>query len=239
VASSDVPPLVVSRNAACHAQIALRQGDLAEATRWASLVEEDADACTFHRALPLTPARLLLAQGRKKQAAKKLATLYGTAAEAQLGWGMLRVRVLQALAAPTAEQALAFLGEALALGEPEGFVRSFTDEGELLVPLLRKAATEGIAPRYVRRVLAAFEVDAKRRTQKLPGPRHVLIEDLSERELEVLRLLSENLTNQEIAERLYISVNTVKTHLSNVYGKLGVPNRRQAAAKAAALRLID
>jgi LuxR family maltose regulon positive regulatory protein len=239
-AGSNVPPLVPSRNAACHAQIALMQGDLAAATRWAGLVEEDADACAFHRALNLTPPRLLVAQGQRAAAAEQLDGLYHAAAEAGLGWGMLRVRVLQGLAAPTPDAALPFLAEALQLGEREGFVRSFVDEGSSLVPLLRQAATQGIAPLYVKRLLAAFEVDtARRRGEKLPAALQPLIEALSERELEVLQLAAEGLTNQEIAQRLHISLNTVKTHLSNVYGKLGVTDRRHAAAKARTLSLIE
>jgi LuxR family maltose regulon positive regulatory protein len=237
--ASDMPPLVPSRNAACHVQIALAQGDLATAIHYAAQISQDADAFSFHPRLNLSEARLLLAQGEKEEAAQRLEARYDRAAEAGLRWGMLRVRVLQALAAPTPAAALPFLSEALTWGEPEGFVRSFLDEGESLVPLLRHAATEGIAPHYVKKLLAAFAVDARRRAgEKPPALAQPLIEPLSDRELEVLRLVAEGLSNREIADRLVISVGTVKTHVHNILGKLDVRGRTQAAARARELDLI-
>jgi LuxR family maltose regulon positive regulatory protein len=237
--ASDIPPLASSRNAACHVQIALAQGDLATAAHYAAQIAQDADAFSFHPRLNLSQARLLLAQDEKEEAAQRLEACYKEAAEAGLRWGMLRVRVLQALAAPTPAAALPFLSEALAWGQPEGFVRSFLDEGESLIPLLRHAATQGVARRYVKKLLAAFEADARRRAgEKLPPPAQPLIEPLSERELEVLRLVAEGFSNQEIADRLVISLGTVKTHVHNILGKLDVRGRTQAAARARELDLI-
>ncbi len=237
--ASDIPPLVASRNAACHVQIALAQGDLATATHYAAQISQDADAFSFHPRLNLSQARLLLAQGEKEEAAQRLEECYERAAEAGMRWGMLRVRVLQALAAPTPAAALPFLSEALTWGQPEGFVRSFLDEGESLVPLLRHPAAQGVARQYVKKLLAAFEADARRRAgEKPPPPTHPLIEPLSERELEVLRLVAEGLSNQEIADRLVISLGTVKTHVHNILGKLDVRGRTQAAARARELDLI-
>jgi LuxR family maltose regulon positive regulatory protein len=236
---SDIPPLVTDRIAACHAQIALSQGDLATGADWAEQMSQDADASSFHPRLNLTQARLLLAQGRKEDSARRLESCYERAARDGLRWGTLRVRVLQALAAPTPSAALPFLKEALMWGEPQGFVRTFVDEGESLVYLLRHAAAQGISRQYAAKLLAAFKADARRKAGgEPPAPDQPLIEPLSERELEVLRLVAEGLSNQEIADRLVISVGTVKTHVHNILGKLDVRGRTQAAARARELDLI-
>jgi LuxR family maltose regulon positive regulatory protein len=236
---ANLPPLARARNAACHVQMALAQGDLATATRWADRMWDDADASSFYPRLNLTQARLFMAEDRQAAAIEWLESCSETAAQRGLGWGMIRTRVLQALAAPTPDAALPFLAEALTLAEPEGFVRTFIDEGASLAALLPCAAEQGIVRPYVARLLAAFELDASRKTgAPTPSPQQPLIEPLSKRELEVLRLTTEGLTNQEIAQALYVSINTVKTHLRNVYGKLGVANRREAAAKATTLGLI-
>jgi LuxR family maltose regulon positive regulatory protein len=223
-----------ARNAACHVQIALAQGDLAAAIRWAEQVTEDADGSPFYPLLGLTPARLLLAQKEKAAAADQLEAWYDTAVAAGWQFGVIEVRALQALAAPTPDQALTFLAGALALAEPEGYVRTFVDKGERMAALLRHAAARGTAPDYARRLLGAFSC--------LPAPYRPLgqplVEPLSERELEVAALLADGLTYQEIARMLFISLNTVKTHLKNVYGKLGVHGRQEAVAKARALDLL-
>ena len=146
---------------------------------------------------------------------------------------------MQALVAPEWDAALPFLAEALTMAEPEGLVRTFIDEGAPLAALLQRAAEQGIACPYAQRLLAAWEADVLRKTgENAPSPPQPLIEPLSQRELEVLSLAAEGLTNQEIAQTLYVSINTVKTHLRNIYGKLGVTTRREAAAKATALGLI-
>jgi len=151
--------------------------------------------------------------------------------------------VLQALAHEAQGNiplALAPLERALALAEPEGYVRIFADEGPPMARLLYEAATRGIAPDYARRLLAAFPVAEPEkagpsRTQVLKSE---LVEPLSERELEILELMAEGLTNQEIASRLFLALNTVKTHSRNIYGKLNVRSRTQAVARAQALGLL-
>jgi LuxR family maltose regulon positive regulatory protein len=223
-----------ARNAACHVRIALAQGDLATGTRWAEQVTEDADSSRFYPLLGLTPARLLLAQNEKAAAAGELEGWYDTAFRAGWQFGAIEVRALQALAAPTPDDGLAFLAHALALAEPEGYVRTFVDKGQPMADLLRQAALRGLAPEYARRLLEAFS-----RPPAPPRPvEQPLVEPLSDRELEVLALLADGLTYQEIAQALFISLNTVKTHLKNVYGKLGVHNRQEAVAKASGLALL-
>jgi LuxR family maltose regulon positive regulatory protein len=236
---ASLPPLARARNAACHVQMALAQGDLATARRWSGRMWEDADASSFYPRLNLTQARLFMAEDRQAAAIEWLESCSETAAQRGLGWGMIHTRILQALAAPTPDAALPFLAEALTLAEPEGFVRTFVDEGAPLATLLPLAAERGIAHRYVARLLAAFHADVSRKKgEKAPSPPQPLIEPLSERELEVLRLAAEGLSNQEIADRLVISVGTVKTHVHNVLGKLDVRGRTQAAARARELDLI-
>ena len=153
------------------------------------------------------------------------------------GWPrhVVLVRALQAVAAPSQGEALAYLQDALALAEPEGYVRAFTDLGASMAELLRLAESRGMAPTYARSLLATMDwgaaTDAAARNQDL-------VEPLSERELDVLRLLAANRTYHEIASDLFVSVNTVKTHLKNIYGKMGVGGRRQAAARARELGLV-
>jgi LuxR family maltose regulon positive regulatory protein len=166
----------------------------------------------------------------------------------------LKVMVLQALALHAGTQrshgkedpAVQLLGETLALAQPEGFVRIFVDEGPPMAHLLYEAATRGIAPDYVRRLLAAFPLarpePAVESEKTVPSPtqvpRSALIEPLSEREIEVLQLIAEGLTNQEIASRLFLSQHTIKAHTRNIYGKLDVHSRTEAVARGRALGIL-
>ncbi len=130
--------------------------------------------------------------------------------------------------------ALEPLERALTLAEPEGYVRMFADEGTPMAILLQAAADQGIAPSYVRRLLAAFgEADDS------PSTTQDLVDPLSERELDVLRLLGTDLGGPEIARQLVVSLNTVRTHTKNIYAKLGVNNRREAVRRAGELDLLS
>jgi LuxR family maltose regulon positive regulatory protein len=133
------------------------------------------------------------------------------------------------------ERALAALGETLALAEPGGYVRLFVDHGPAMATLLARARARGLAPGYVGQLLAAYP-EAGPATA--PSPESPLIEPLSEREREVLRLVADGLTNQQIADELVIALSTVKSHTHSIYGKLGVQNRTQAIAQARALDLL-
>jgi LuxR family maltose regulon positive regulatory protein len=132
------------------------------------------------------------------------------------------------------------LALALTLAEPGGFIRAFVDEGPPMARLLYKALTRGIAPYYARRLLAAFPVAEPEQADpsKTQAPKSELIEPLSARELKVLQLIAAGLTNQEIPARLFLSLNTVKVHTRNIYGKLGVNSRTQAVARARALGVL-
>ena len=136
------------------------------------------------------------------------------------------------------EQALATLGQALELAEPEGYVRAFADEREPMARLLRRMLTRSPASEYARRILDALgERAPERAAAERPGAAS-LIEQLTEREVQVLRLIADGATNKEIADELVLTVNTVKRHISNIFGKLEVSNRTQAIARARQLNLL-
>jgi LuxR family transcriptional regulator, maltose regulon positive regulatory protein len=130
--------------------------------------------------------------------------------------------------------ALAPLEVALTLAEPEGYIRIFADEGPPMAALLEAAARRDIAPSYVRRLLAACG-----QTGATTRPKQGLVEPLSERELEVLRLLNTDLSGPDIARELVVSLHTVRSHTKNVYAKLGVNDRRAAVRRAAELDLLS
>jgi LuxR family maltose regulon positive regulatory protein len=145
--------------------------------------------------------------------------------------------VLQALAHQMrgdVPAALAPLVRALTLAEPEGYVRLFVDEGPPMAVLLEAAAKHGMATSSARRLLTAFG-----KAEDSTPVKQDLIEPLSERELDVLRLLGSDLDGPDIARELTVSLNTLRTHTKNVYGKLGVNTRRAAVRRAQELDLLS
>jgi len=230
------------------AHFAISQGDVEGALRWAESrglapgvspepgpgLDRDQDLVTAHlrKYEQLMLARLLLLQG---QAAEALARLEPVLALArQLGRVDLIVesQILAAIAWQAEGRdapALAALAEAISLAEPGGGLRIFLDEGEPMARLLRRAAARGVAPAYVAKLLAAFAPEPAER--RLPQPL-ALVEPLSERELEVLRLLAAGLSNPEIAGELVIAVSTVRSHCKSIYGKLDVHSRWEAIQRA-------
>ena len=191
----------------------------------------------------LVLARILIAQARLEDANRLLRRLLEAAEAGTRTSRSIEIRILQSLAFQAggeATQAMTALERALALAEPEGFVSIFVDEGPPIAHLLHKAASRGISPDYARRLLAAFPVGEPDPIdgQEPQAGEQDLVEPLSERELNVLHLIAEGLTNREIASRLFLSLNTVKAHTRNIYGKLGVHNRTQAVARARALGML-
>jgi LuxR family maltose regulon positive regulatory protein len=159
------------------------------------------------------------------------------------GWAdeQLKVMILQALALQARgdrARAVQVLFDALALAESGGFVRSFVDEGIPMAQLLSAAAAHGRMPDYIGKLLAVFEAENQKSedTSSQP-PARPLIEPLSRRELEVLRLIAEGLSNQEIGERLFLALDTVKGHNRKIFGKHQVQRRTEAVARARELGL--
>jgi LuxR family maltose regulon positive regulatory protein len=155
------------------------------------------------------------------------------------------LRALAFLAQTELDQALEALGHALSIAEPGGFVRIFVDEGEPMIRLLRHAASRGIRPEYTSKLIAAGEESAHKDTAaelRRPGPRAVpaqpLVEPLSDREMDVLRLLATGRSNPEIGQELFIATSTVRSHLKNIYGKLNVHRRWDAVHRAEELGLL-
>jgi LuxR family maltose regulon positive regulatory protein len=172
----------------------------------------------------LNLARGMLAVNRftgQEEFSSQLALLLARlrAAAEQAGWvhETIKILLLQAQSTDQENIALNDLSKALSLAQPGGYVRSFVDEGEALAHLLREAIATGVDPEYGAQLLA-----------NCPAPAQLLIEPLSERELEVLQLLATSLDPQQMAVHLVISVSTVRTHIRNIYAKLGV-NRRLGA----------
>jgi ATP/maltotriose-dependent transcriptional regulator MalT len=166
------------------------------------------------------------------------------------GWmgDVIEILILQALALQAqgaTTQALTTLGRALALAEPEGYVRLFVDEGAPMAALLAQCAERRTQSdrllKYIEHLVGAFP-EPQRQAQIVRRSTldrsNALIEPLSERELEVLRLLAAGLESPEIARELIISVSTARTHIKNIYGKLGVHGRVQAIERARALSLV-
>ncbi|MBO0777349.1 MAG: hypothetical protein J2P37_00865 [Ktedonobacteraceae bacterium] len=209
----------------------LRQGSLSAAVHLAQTYQ-----------LPLSQARVHLAQGNPSAALAVLEPLRQQV-EAK-GWQdeRLKVMVLQAVAARACgekDQALHLLVDALAMAEPAGFIRLFLDEGLPMASLLSEAMALGSMPDSIRKLLAAFEAEKQQsENNSSPPPAQPLLEPLSERELEVLHLVAAGLSNQEISERLFLALGTVKGHNLKIFGKLGVQRRTEAIARARELGLL-
>ena len=231
--------------AALKARVWIRQGRLTEVLEWAREAGlSSGDDLSYVREFEhITLARVLIARYTSDrvdsaihEAMSLLERLLQAADEGGRMGSVIEILVLQALAYEAQSNdalALAPLSRALVLAEPEGYVRIFVDEGTSVAVLLEKAAKHGIAPNYVRHLLTALG-KAEDRT---PG-NQVMIEPLSERERDVLRLLATDLTGPEIARELMVSPSTMRTHTSHIYGKLGVNSRRAAVRRAEELALL-
>jgi LuxR family maltose regulon positive regulatory protein len=218
----------------------LAAGNLEAAARWVQKNGFKVD----HAVPPLRGleyrffARVLLARNEIDPALEVINRLLGMAETNGQTGAVIEILTLKALALQMKKdtpQALQSLGRALVLAQPEGYLRTFLDEGAPMVMLLRLAGSQGIEPRYVSRLLAEFD----RLPESTPTLQQPLIEPLSERELEVLRLAAAGHSNREIAAQLVLSTGTVKSHLSHIFGKLNVDSRTQCIARARELQLLS
>ena len=239
--SPDVRPV-----AAVKARVWIAQGKLSEAEGWArehgvTTADELRYVREFEHA---TLARLLLAQGTRDRSDRRIGEaielterLLAAAEDGGRNGSAIDILVVQALARYARDDvsgALAALYRAVAMAEPEGYVRVVLDEGPPMATLLKVAAKQTNPTSYVRRLLAATVTTEGRTTVEQP-----LIEPLSERELDVLRLLSSDLDGPDIARELVVSLSTVRTHTRNIYAKLGVNSRRAAVSRASELGLLS
>ena len=231
---------------ALKARVWIAQGRLGEALGWAREqgLSVDDDLSYLHEFEHITLVRLLLARHEGERAEHSLheatrlleCLLLATEEGGRTG-RVIEILVLRALAHQALGDIPAALGSlerAVALAEPEGYVRVFADEGPPMTALLKAVAKQGIGRNYVRRLLEAAS------GAEHNGPtEQALIDPLSERELEVLRLLGTELDGPAIARELVVSLNTMRTHTKNIYAKLAVTSRRAAVRRAAELDLLS
>ncbi len=242
---------LMSQKAAVRARLELAQSNVAAAIHWAEasgLSTEDDDLPYPREGAYLALARVRIAQARNNPSGSFLQDalrlldrlLLDAEAKARMG-SVLEILIVRALAQDAQSDrasALSTLERALLLAEPEGYIRLFVDEGAPILALLRHVYARSSVPGYVATLLSAFgEQHAPDLPLSSPRP-NVLLEPLTEREREVLRLLLEGASNREIARRLVLSVNTVKRHVYNLCGKLGVQSRAQAIIHARTLNLL-
>jgi LuxR family maltose regulon positive regulatory protein len=212
----------------------LHQGNLAAAAHLAHTHE-----------LPISQARVDLARGDTSAALAALGSLQEQAEIKDWKDEQLKVMVLQAAALymqGEKDKALQLVALALAQAEKGGFIRIFVDEGTIMAELLSEAASHGIMPEYIGKLLAVFVAEERKsedKTNLRPAPSaQSLIEPLSQREIEILQLIAQGLSNHEISKRLFLALSTVKGHNRNIFGKLEVQSLTEAIARARELGLL-
>jgi LuxR family maltose regulon positive regulatory protein len=224
---------------ALQVQLWLAQGNHEAVARWSRQqpIDIHGEISYQNRVAYLTHARVLIAQDQADSGLSLLENLLVQAEALGLMGGALEALILKSLAlADTGDmsRALTVLAKALMLGQPEGYERVFVDEGLPMEKLLRRAGSHGVSPKYVAELLSKFD----REMETIPALQQPLIEPLTEREMEVLRLLADGLSNQEIARQLVVALGTAKTHTASLYRKLDVVSRTQAVARARELGLL-
>jgi LuxR family maltose regulon positive regulatory protein len=237
--SSDLPSWVTHQTEAWKARIWLMKGELDKVLNWEEGrgLRLDDDLLPVREAEHIIFARILIAQGQLNDALGLLERLIKEGKKGGRILSQIETLLVKALVLKTQRNitdALIVFGKALSLAEPGGYIRIFLDEGPLIAELLEKIldAKTDVPRAYVKKLLSAF------RLNKLIKTDDGLVEQLSERELEVLRLIAAGLSSKKITEALCISLSTVKTHLRNIYGKLNVHRRTEAIVKAKELKLL-
>ncbi len=243
-------PLLLAWGAAARAQVELARGHVADAVQWADssgLSPADDLSYLLEREY-LTLARIRIAQSREHPTASFLSEtmvllnrlLQDAEQKARMD-SVIEILIVRALALEAqyeTPEALITLERALVLAEPEGYIRLFLDEGAPMLDMLRLAHSRGVAPDFTSTLLIASGEQETSDVLASISRSDVLIDPLSERELEVLHLMANGASNDEIAERLVIAVSTVKRHVSNILGKLTASNRTQAVSRAREIGLL-
>jgi LuxR family maltose regulon positive regulatory protein len=232
-------PGSASRVESTRLRLSLSQSNLEALVRWAKEMENHADERGFARSdqISCMLIRIFLAQGEYDKALfSSERYLLKTEAAQQIGL-VIELLLLQSMAYQGKHDlahALAALKQALTLAEPHGFIRVFLDEGAPMARLLRHARSQGFALHYITKLLPGFSITG----EAPPDISQPLIEPLSGRELEILRLVADGKSNQQIADAVFITSGTVKKHLNNIFGKLSVQSRTQCVARARELNLL-
>ncbi len=235
----DYRPLQVS---SWEARIRLSEGKLAEAINWTANVEHGLPITEIpnyrSEVKYLTLVRVKIASSETQGIPESLERLHQAMKENKRMGGVIEVLILQALALQAQgrlDEAMVALHSALSFAKPEGYIRIFVDEGEPMARLLHHAAAKGTDLDYVTKLLSAL--GARTKLEKPPaGP--PVAGELTQREKEVLRLIAAGLSNRASAELLVVTEGTIKKHLNNVFGKLGVKSRTHAVARAKELDLL-
>lgn len=212
--------------------ILLRQGDLPKAARLVQTHD-----------LPISQARVHLAQRDPSAALAVLEPLRQKMEDKRWADELLKVMVLQTIALQSLgekDKAVQLLGDALALAEPGGFIRLFVDEGEVMRLLIEKQSRnrDHSLRDYADKLLAAFTPSDETSESKTNNLRSQIIDPLSQRELEILKLIALGLSNREIGERLFLALDTVKGHNRRIFEKIQVHRRAEAIARARELNLF-
>jgi LuxR family maltose regulon positive regulatory protein len=246
IANSSEMPRFIHLMAAHQARLWLAQRQRRQATDWADTYRQFAPVEYLREFEDLTLVRVLLAEDKPGDALVYLDRLQPAAEAAGRMGTVIEAALLRALARQALDDvdgACLAMRRALELAEPEGYVRLCVDAGPSVAQLLLRihpAQADSPLARYIARLLAVCAPQEATAPQSQPAVTQPasLIEPLTERELDVLHLLAEGLTNPEIAQRLYISLPTVKSHTRNIYGKLGVHSRKQAVVQAKLLNIL-
>jgi LuxR family maltose regulon positive regulatory protein len=252
IQTHDIEPRIVADVSNCEVRVRLASGDFVAAQRRLSEPQLSVnDERSFQReAEQILLARVLLARGRQSgqgRLIEEVSSLLQRLLQAAEAGGrigrIIEILVLQAMAQQARSirvQAIDSLARALVLAQPEGYIRVFLDEGPPMTRLLQDARASARSSAYVTQLLA----DSEDTWGKLRDPSgsmlrpEELAEPLTERELEVLRLVAAGLSNSQIAKSLTITVGTAKRHVNNIYDKLSVGSRTQAVARARELQLL-
>jgi len=227
-------PDIASHQAGIH----LFQGNVDEAAQLAK-----------NNVMPLMQARVLIAQGNPSEALVLVEQQRQQAEAKKMAGRLLLVMAVQSIALYAhgeKEKAVELLGEVLARAEPEGFIRLFVDEGEPMRLLIldfrlriEKQAPEGHKTiEYVDKLLAAFTQPVAAPQSAIIHQKSDMIEPLSQRELKILQLIAQGLSNREIGERLFLALDTIKGHNRKIFDKLEVQSRTEAIARARELSLL-
>ena len=245
--ASDLSPWYEVRSAAWEAHLRLLQGDLTYALEWLNdqdlIPNDEIEFQDFET--HLTIVHTLIMHGRQlpkseslpplNQASEILEQMRSTAESSGAGRYRIEIMILTSLAQSAlgeTERALSTLNKALTLAEPEAFIRVFVNGGESARSLLRELEKRKIAMPYAREVLLSMDDQVDVGITAKVGSTESLIEPLTEREMEVLRLLATHLSSTEIAGQLVIATSTVRSHVKNIYSKLRVHSRTEAVEKA-------